>query len=679
MISNNKEKEDIHSSYGSDRCLRQSGDDSGSISNLSNDESRVSQQSSIESDQMLSVNAIESGSVRYLGDVNQGTYISHLFESIDLLGASCPTSPSSSSLGGGTENAVTSPNSLLRQPSHRLMKVQPIQGQPHPGAYATYLRKHNEDHDRTYLDIPSIAHEPSEESRENDSILTINPPPSEGQASEQFIVDSNIDSLQRDPWPDIEILEELFNAKLRVQRCFVWSVASSIVLGIVIGLSITMTSQLTQATASTDSCSIDHVLKGCYQSIGYQIEIPSCLVVRYQSLRQTFLEELNFNMSNANSCSSENLALLSVANSANDITYNTTIRQRYGLSLLYFATNGRLWNNQRDWLSDISYCQWDMTHVVCSSKGFVTKISLSGNNLQGSLPSNLLTFVPRLSYLDAEANSLTGLIPSDLSSLSVLKLDNNALSGAIPKSIVESDTMKVLSLSHNKGVTLDRRYAFFNGGQWRNLSLGRVEHFPSRSIPSEISRLKNLRYLDMSFSSMTGTLPSELGLLQNLTSLDISGNAILGTIPTELGNMIRLNSLILYMNDVSGTIPSEVGRLKQMKHISLDTNFLFGVIPSEICLLENLVDLSLSNNKLTGQLPEGVTNLTNLVVFKFAPNNFEWFIPSDLCELKENGNLVSLGYSNSITCVDNLGDTLCPDLLLECCNKTFLYCTTRNL
>jgi hypothetical protein len=334
---------------------------------------------------------------------------------------------------------------------------------------------------------------------------------------------------------------------------------------------------------------------------------------------------------------------------------------------LYFATKGRLWNNRRDWLSDISYCQWGSTHVVCSTEGFVINIKLAGNNLQGSLPSNLLTFLPQLEYLNAEANTLTGLIPADLSRLSVLVLDKNALSGAIPKSIVESETLKVLSISENNKVIMDRRNPFFNSSQWIYLSLGKVANIPSGSIPSEIFRLTNLEHLDFSSSSLTGTLPSELGLLQNLTYLDVSDSNLQGTIPTELGNMIQLKSLTLYLNKVSGTIPSEIGKLKQMSYIYLDTNDLYGVIPSEICLLVNLVELGFSNNRLSGQFPECIGKLTNLEAFDFVSNNFNGTVPESLCELKENGKLVTLGSSNNIYCDDNLGGLVCPNSNPKCC------------
>lgn len=106
---------------------------------------------------------------------------------------------------------MTSPNSLSSQPSHCLMRSQPIIGQHHPGAYTSYVMSENEEYDPTYMNFSSIVHEDSNE------INSVSPTPSEGRGADLLIVDTNIDGLQSDSWPDIEILEEKFNSNLR--RC----------------------------------------------------------------------------------------------------------------------------------------------------------------------------------------------------------------------------------------------------------------------------------------------------------------------------------------------------------------------------------------------------------------------------------------------------------------------------
>jgi hypothetical protein len=590
--------------------------DSGSLVKQYNDENCVL---SIESDGFGSEDVVES---RTMSSANQSNSIPLIFGSNDSSRAMVNNDIEGVGNGSASHKikyspvrvipcSMTLPDSQFHHFSHPLRKLLSIGGQTLPSHDAPLTRERGE---CDSLEVPFFNHTPSEESRENDSILTLNPPSSEGQDGESLIIDTTIANVQSDDCPNMQALDEMVIATLRVRRCYIWTLLILLILGILITLSIVLISHLTRSTSDVSndvSCSINDILKGCHENMEYQVKIPSCLIIQYQALRQEFRNKLDLNLPIENSCSAENLALLSVAKSTTDITVNTTIIQRYGLALLYFSTIGTLWNDQHDWLSDASHCQWASSQIGCSSGGTVIQISLGSNNLQGYLPSNLLTFLPELKYFNAEANSLIGSIPSDLSRLSVLMLDNNALYGAIPRSIVESDTIEILSISKNNALVINRDYPFFNGSQWRYLSLGRVANIPTGSIPSEISKLSNLRHLDFSFSLMTGTLPTELGLLQTLTSLDVSGNSLKGTIPTELGNMMELNSLTLYMNMLSGTIPSEIGKLKQVSYIFLDNNSLCGVIPSEICLLVNLVLLSLSNNNITGDFPRDIWRIDN--------------------------------------------------------------------
>jgi hypothetical protein len=153
-------KEDAYTRNESDRCLIQNGDDSGSVSHQSNDESCVF-------DQNLSVNSLES---RGHGYQDYRTSSSH---------------ENSSPLVDENGRPVILPNYRLRQPSHRPIKTPPDQGQSHPGAYANYIRNQQVDYDRTYLDV---SYDPSVDSRESDSILTLNPPPSEGSRGNDSIL-----------------------------------------------------------------------------------------------------------------------------------------------------------------------------------------------------------------------------------------------------------------------------------------------------------------------------------------------------------------------------------------------------------------------------------------------------------------------------------------------------------
>ena len=61
--------------------------------------------------------------------------------------------------------------------------------------------------------------------------------------------------------------------------------------------------------------------------------------------------------------------------------------QRYSLIVLYYATNGANWFDNEGWLSDSDECDW--YGVTCNDSGFVTGLQLDGNNLIGTIPSNI--------------------------------------------------------------------------------------------------------------------------------------------------------------------------------------------------------------------------------------------------------------------------------------------------
>ena len=162
------------------------------------------------------------------------------------------------------------------------------------------------------------------------------------------------------------------------------------------------------------------------------------------------------------------------------------------LVALYNATGGPNWANNRNWLSDRPIGEW--SRVATDGDGRVTGLWLDGNQLSGSIPSELGT-LDNLRTLSLSDNQLSGSIPSELGNLAnlgVLWLDSNQLSGP---------------------------------------------------IPSELGNLANLYSLWLNGNELSGSIPSELGNLPNLWTLRLDGNQLSGSIPLELGGLANLYSL----------------------------------------------------------------------------------------------------------------------------------------
>ena len=229
-----------------------------------------------------------------------------------------------------------------------------------------------------------------------------------------------------------------------------------------------------------------------------------------------------------------------------------------------------------------------------NSGGCVTSIELGGNDLSGTIPS--------------EVGALSSLRVLDLS-------ENNNITGALPPELGNLSNLEHLNLSDQTGQS-DRAQAL----------TGR--------IPIELGNLTNLQTLDLSWHQLSGDIPSALGNLTNLQTLDLASNGnVSGEIPSELGGLTHLRSLRLNHNDLRGGIPAELGRLSDLQQLSLSSNSLDGAIPEELGNLTSLKSLYLGNNDLSGAIPGVLGNLSRLETLDLRDNQLSGDVPSELAKL----------------------------------------------
>ncbi len=164
----------------------------------------------------------------------------------------------------------------------------------------------------------------------------------------------------------------------------------------------------------------------------------------------------------------------------------TVATDRAALVALYNATDGANWNRNANWLTDETLDNWQ--GVSTNSDGRVNGLSISSNNMNGALPSEL----------------------GNLSEMDVLMIASSSLSGSLPSSLGNLSKMRLLILSGN------------------NLS---------GSIPAQLGNLDALLYLGLERNSLSGSVPSELGNMDNLQYLLLSGNSLTGCIPAALSGV----------------------------------------------------------------------------------------------------------------------------------------------
>ena len=193
-----------------------------------------------------------------------------------------------------------------------------------------------------------------------------------------------------------------------------------------------------------------------------------------------------------------------------------------------------------------------------------------------------------------------------------LDISDNLLSGVIPPHFFRYPALTVLDLHDNDFDTMPTEFPVNT-----NLTLLALQRckFANQSIPSSISSLQALQYLDLSMNEYTGDIPSQIADLTSLTYMFLAENSFFpGPIPSWLERMSSLTELSLKTTQRTGTIPADLfgTQLADLVLLDLDNNRLTGSIPESFGKLWNLQYLLLNRNELTGALPESFVTLGNI-------------------------------------------------------------------
>lgn len=140
------------------------------------------------------------------------------------------------------------------------------------------------------------------------------------------------------------------------------------------------------------------------------------------------------------------------------------------------------------------------------------------------------------------------------------------------------------------------------------------------TIPSSLKNLSKLRELRLYEVNITGTVPEWLGELPVLNILHLGGvvktSALVasnvpgytGTIPSSLGDLKQLVFLYIYASSLTGTIPESLINCTTLEMLLLFQNRgpdkvgLSGTIPSWLLRMPSLRQLELEENSFTGTL-----------------------------------------------------------------------------
>lgn len=301
------------------------------------------------------------------------------------------------------------------------------------------------------------------------------------------------------------------------------------------------------------------------------------------------------------------------------LNYTSDQNDSLALVTFYNNANGSSWTNNSGWLNG-PVSTW--YGIALDTTGKVTSITLSGNNLSGSIATSLAS-LNKLTTLDLSNNSFTTTIPTEILNLDTLRaldLSYNKFTGTIPEITKDSVRISTLDLSNN--LLSGSIPASFNKLYYL-VTLDLSDNQLSGALPSLINDTTYLYTLSLANNQFSGTLPTNfLDGIPYINVLDLSGNQFSGALPTAIYNLPYIYSLDLSNNKFTGTIAKTISNLIYLSNLNLSNNQLSGTIPTNIKSLTSLTSLDLSNNQFSGSVSTGFKSLTGLFVLDISNNNY---------------------------------------------------------
>ncbi|KAI9378773.1 hypothetical protein POPTR_018G145512v4 [Populus trichocarpa] len=279
---------------------------------------------------------------------------------------------------------------------------------------------------------------------------------------------------------------------------------------------------------------------------------------------------------------------------------------------------------------------------------WLENITIYGSSFQ--LLQSLRAF-PNLTKLYLGSNDFRGRILGDelqnLSSLESLYLDDCSLDEHSLQSLGALHSLKNLSLRELNG-------AVPSGG---------------------FLDLKNLEYLDLSYSTLNNSIFQAIRTMTSLKTLNLMGCSLNDQIPTTQGflNLKNLEYLDLSDNTLDNNILQTIGTMTSLKTLSLSSCKLNSQIPTTqgLCDLNHLQVLYMSDNDLSGFLPPCLANLTSLQRLYLSSNHLK--IPMSLSPLYNLSKLKSFYGSGNEIYAEEDDHNLSPKFQLES-----LYLSSRG-
>ncbi len=165
---------------------------------------------------------------------------------------------------------------------------------------------------------------------------------------------------------------------------------------------------------------------------------------------------------------------------------------------LFQDSNGKQWSIKTNWGSDRPLSDWH--GVTLNAKGYVKKIIIHNNNIDGCIPDSIRG-LQYLQVLDLRFNCINGCIPEgicELTSLTHIHLHGNRLQGEIPQQIGDLHSLKVLDVRSNALCgDIPQSLSAMNNLWYLGISSNNFSVTASLKEKKEICRLMNTREVNV--------------------------------------------------------------------------------------------------------------------------------------------------------------------------------------
>ncbi|EXB37635.1 Receptor-like protein 12 [Morus notabilis] len=286
-------------------------------------------------------------------------------------------------------------------------------------------------------------------------------------------------------------------------------------------------------------------------------------------------------------------------------------------------------------------CSWD--GVECDEKtGHVIGLILNSSCLYASINSSSSLFhLVHLQKLNLADNNFSySLIPSAIGQflgLTYLNLSDSRFYGQIPTEISRLSKLTFLDLSsHFDPFTSYYPLLVLNYPSLRSLvqNLTSLEwlrltsvHIPS-TVPDFLANFTSLKAIFLQNCGLYGEFPKNIFHLPNLKILKLGWNKDLTGYLPEFHQRSPLEGLELSETSFSGCIPPSIEKLESLEWLYLRGCNFSRPLPSSLGKLSKLIDLDIGVSHLGGPIPSWLGNLSQLVRLYLDNNNLDGSIPS---------------------------------------------------